>query len=260
MFDYKSSTIRLKLPLTGEIFNIGVILEDIDGKRAIKTIDNFQSLSKCLYIENANGYNYVLQKIHTYYNKKSFTFGAFISNTIYIESQEWITSELTIEKEIDKSFDELVSINFLRSSRKISQYSSQSIVTKLKNMAESKSMKNISFRKNIKKVLKKIDTITLDKDRYYVAAEVCSIHNDNFIDHWSMSIVALNHLKDIKLIKAAMMYLPKLDDIISKKRDSYNYAKEYTQKNGILVIDSKYPSEFLGEIEKTSKRYGISLL
>ena len=258
--EYQCSTIKLKLPTTGEVFNVGVILMDENGKnRKIKTIGSFQSIAKCLKIEEADSHDYILQKLEKYYKRDNFEFDTNFSNTLHVEAPSWINSEKSIEEELQVTFEEMVTISHSNKHGKIGEYTSQSIVTKLKSIADTKSMKNIGFRKNTGIAHKRIDAITNLKDEFLVAGEVCSPHTDNFMQHWSSSTMALNQLIESNKIKVCLMYLPIIKMISGQLKLNYNYAKDYSNRRGIRVIDSKYPENFLAEIEKETKKYGQSL-
>jgi len=258
--EYQCSTVKLKLPTTGEVFNVGVILMDESGQnRKIKTIESFKNIAKCLKVESADSHDYILQKLAEYYKRDNFEFGTNFSNTLYVETPSWINSEKSLEEELQITFEEMVSISHASKHNKIGEYTSQTIVSKLKNIADTRSMKNIDFRKDTGVAYKRIDAVTNLKDKLLVAGEVCSPHVDGFMQHWSSSTMAFNQLKEKKKIKVCLMYLPIMEMISGQLRSNYNYAKDYSQRNGIKVIDSKFPEHFLSEIEKETKKYGQTL-
>lgn len=258
--EFKFAPIQFHSTKTGEIFNIGVIMTDENGETAkIKTINSFNDVAKCLKIKNPDGHDFVLEMLHKNFNDKKVQFGKEYSNAIKVETLDWYNTSNSLDEEIEIAFNEFVTLTHAHDARRISEYSSQSIVTSLKKLADTRNMKNINFRKSTNIAHKRIDVITFQKDELLVAGEVCSPHVEGFMQHWASSMMALNQLQEKKKIKLCMMYLPIMKLITGQLRQNYGYAKDYSTRNNIKVIDSEHPQSFLYEIEKETRQLDYSL-
>lgn len=257
--EYQYSPVRLKLGSTGEIFNIGVILMDQDGRnRHIKTIDSFKSIGKCLKIENPDSQDFILGKLHSSFSKDYFKFGENFSNSFFVESPEWLNSEKSLEEELETTFNEIVTISYATHHKNsIGEYSNTKIISKIENLAIKRNLKNIAFRKR-SIAYKQIDAVTYgEKGSILTVGEVCSPHVDNFMDQFGSSLIAIDQLKN--QIKAAILFFPMMEAISNTQNKNYNFALGLAKERGHEVIASKFNEEFLEAIISTTNRYGGDL-
>ena len=260
--EYKFSPIRMHIPLSGEVFNIGVILTDeTEQKKIMKTINSFSEISDCINLKEINGHNYMLKKLQEDFNSGDVSFGKSFSNAIYIEELDWLNSDKEMEDELNIMFDELVTLKRKEAKRSIGKYTNKTIISELRKISDKKKMKNIYFRRSTKYTHKKVDTITLgDEDDIIVAGEVCSPYVDDFMDNFASSIFLLNQLNNLKKMKAGIVYLPLMMDLnkLALKKN-YSYARDYAKEIGYEVVTSKHLQEYIDAIADMTKRDGQSL-
>lgn len=257
--EYQFSQIKLNLLKTGEIFNIGVILQDGDEKR-IKLIDSFTKLKNCLGLDNPSGHDFTLEMLYKSFEENSLTYGANFSNSINITKLEWIGSKLSLDEEANTMFESMVTLGRKGRTKNYGEYSSNSIITKIKNLALEKKYTNIEFRKR-HDFIKAVDTATLDEDKKIViAGEVCSPYVDDFLSKFGVSMLLTQQLKTQQKAREVLVYLPIMENLPLTKRNAYNYARTFCDSENIKYIDSANHREFLGVMMNETKKYSQSLL
>lgn len=260
--EFQFAPIQFHLTKTGEIFNIGVIMTDENGKNAkIRTIDSFNDIAKCLKIKNPSGHDFVLEMLHKNFDDNKIQFGKEYSNAIKIESLDWYNTYNSIDEEIEIAFNDFVTLSHAHQSKNtIGEYTNTKIITKISNLAKEKGMKNIAFRrKNL--AHKQIDTVTFGaKDKIIAAGEVCSPHVEGFMEHFASSSFALEQVRTTQKIIALLMYLPIMEDIIDHSlRKHYDYAEGYSRERGYEIVKSKDFEAYLEAIADLTKRNGGDL-
>ncbi len=263
--EYQFSPIRMKFPRTGEVFNIGVIVMDEHGEnREIRCIDNFDDISKCLRIDEPSSHNFILNLLNSQYNTEKFTFGQEFSNTMHVESPDWLNTEKTISDAADELYEELVTIKrAIHSHRHISEYTPTKIVTSLKSYANNKGYKRIDFRKRIKVAFnKKIDAIVYSDDEMQlpvIGVDVCTPAVEQFIQNTAFAAMALQAARRANMIKKPIIYMPEVGDMTPSLRRDYFNAKAGVEEQDIMVIDTKDSEEFFGFLNQQASSYGTSL-
>lgn len=261
--EYKFSPVRLTLQSTGEVFNIGVIVEDEKHTKELRLIDSFSSLSKCLKLTDYRSLDFVLDYLRENIDDIQLTKKVSISNAVIVDTSEWMNTEKDISDAATEIFEELVTIAHGKGKHtSFGEHTSNSIVTKVKKMAESKGYNHISFRKHVKEAFnKQIDTVTENENgQPVVLGEVCSPIVQSFHHDVAFSIMALEMALAGKIVHSCILYIPFFSSLKGSALDNYRYAKETAIKKNIHIVDSKDYGEFLGEIAETSKRAGAPLI
>jgi len=111
MKDYQYSSIQYANSRTSEIFNIGVIVFDVDvGDFSIKTIETFKPFEKILNIEDCESFDFALSEINKR-NHKPYCIANAETNSIFVEASEWLTDKGSNTKDVANSlFNELVTL------------------------------------------------------------------------------------------------------------------------------------------------------
>lgn len=263
--DYQYSPIRMKFVKTGEVFNIGVIVMDEFGaNRELRIIDSFDDISKCLRITDPTSHNFMLNLLKTHYADQSFQFGAEFSNTMHIETPEWIYSDVSISNAANDLFNELVTIKrHTASGIHIGDNTPTKVVTSLKDLALEKQYKRINFRRKIPAAFNKhIDAIVYADDAENDAAigvEVCTPAVDNYIVKGSFSMMALLKAKEENAIKDAVLYMPAIGYQKTTDRKDFNDLRRSIEKQGVTVIKTEDYNTFFGELNQRASGYGTRL-
>ena len=95
---------------TGEIINIGLILEDENGAKAWKLIPSFASIAKRLKIEDVRSMDYGLEHLKRSIEKIGLGKETEIARGILIDKAVWITSEKEIVETANDLFKKIVTV------------------------------------------------------------------------------------------------------------------------------------------------------
>lgn len=109
-YEYKMAPVRYTPAKTGEIINIGLILEDENGAKAWKLIPSFASIAKCLKIEDVRSMDYGLEHLKRSIEKIGLGKETEIARGILIDKAVWITSEKEIVETANDLFKKIVTV------------------------------------------------------------------------------------------------------------------------------------------------------
>ncbi|WP_294951034.1 hypothetical protein [Sulfurovum sp.] len=247
--------IRLHITGTGETINIGVSLTDGD-EYVFKTIPSFDTIDKCVHIENTRAFDFVLKQINEKYHHPDVASRVHVSKTIYIDEAVPYMASDDLHATAEKLFEQMVTIYEPRTIKN-NDRSSNAIVSHIKMIASDRFNDHIVFRKHIQEAFnKQIDTVVENDERNpIVLGEVCSPVVSSFHHDVATSIMALE--MSMRMVASTLLYMPAYRGLKSSVVDTYRYAMQTAREKRIEVIDTTDADEFAGIIADVAAANGV---
>jgi hypothetical protein len=253
----------MKLAITGEVFNIGVIVMDEDSKnRVFRSINSFKDIQSCLQLEDVSSHDFVLNSLNSHLNDDDL-FNTNFSNSMYVDEIEWITSDKSIGDTATELYNDMVSLRKHTTSNHISSFTPKKIITSMEEYASEHKIQNFDFRKkHLSSLGKQMDAVVYDgskKDEILIGIDVTSLALFDFMQKSIYSAVSLSKAVDDGVMREAVLRMPPIGDKTSKEqyRDTYMLIQNDYKK--VTIIDTKDNGEFFGLVNTISKKYGNGL-
>lgn len=243
------SVVRLTIPYTGEVLNIGVVLQDMTTNEIrIQTIDDFSKLEKCFQIKDAENIEYALEILQKrQINESKIYTGQIAPSLIITEPSRYIISSQTIEQELENIFKAKVSLSkHIKPTRNLHPYSKTTLITKIQQEIKQKQWgKTIKTRKHIATEFgedKEISLVSFAGENPIVAAQLVSL----YVDFWAtfQNALLLRYLKQ-PTITDKIIYMPPVGGVVGFA-DKLRFVKEQAEKEQFTLIDSIDSNEILG--------------
>lgn len=243
------SVVRLTIPYTGEVLNIGVVLQDIaTNEIRIQTIDDFSKLEKCFQIKDAENIEYALEILQKrQINESNIYTGQIAPSLIITEPSRYIISSQNIEQELENIFKAKVSLSkHIKPTRNLHPHSKTVLITKIQQEIKQKKWeKTIKTRRHIATEFgeeKEISLVSFAGENPIVAAQLVSL----YVDFWAtfQNALLLRYLKQ-PTITDKIIYMPPVGGVAGFA-DKLRFVKEQAEKEQFRLIDSIDSNEILG--------------
>ena len=106
------SLIKLSIPFTGEVLNLGVILQDTETNEIrMKIIEDFGKLEKCFQIPDIENIQYAIEILQKRQISRETIYSGEISSSLVVtEPSKYIITARNIEEELSNAFFAKVSL------------------------------------------------------------------------------------------------------------------------------------------------------
>lgn len=231
---------------TGEVFNIGVILNDRKTFHAHIPRQFYNLKNNCIEFTEIAGINFTLDVIEDRIKRYKEVDHGNVSNSIFITEELSMLSELSCEDALLEAIDKYMSIKKLRvldNPLREDKYDKMTILKRAEFVASYREINNfISHRKFEGIARKLIDMSLVDEDENpYSIASVASIHKEHFDDNIITSIYTLQEAMRSESVKDQFLYIPILKGLSAKERHGIDWAKEQAQIIGVDVLTDARP-------------------
>lgn len=231
---------------TGEVFNIGVILNDrkIYYSHIPKQFYNLKN--NCIEFTEIAGINFTIDIIEDRLKRYGEVNPGDTSNSIFITEERSILHEGTCKDAFGDAINKYMSIKKLRiieSSTIEDKYDKMTILKRAERVAGLREIENFMSHRKFEGVARKlIDMSLVDEDENpYSIASVASIHKEHFDDNIITSIYTLQEAMRSEYVKDQFLYIPILKGLSVKERHGIDWAKEQAQIIGVDVLTDARP-------------------
>lgn len=242
------SVLKLSIPYTGEVLNLGVILQDtLTHEIRTKTVEDFGKLGKCFQILDIENVQYAIEMLQKRQISKDTIYSGELSSSLIVsEPSKYIITAQTIEEELVNAFSSKVSLaKQLEQKRKLNPYSKTKLITSIQQDIKVKKWnKIIKTRMHIPMQFgekKEISFVSFAKKKPIVATQLVSL----YVDFWDtfQNISLLRYVKD-ETINDKVIYMPLVGGTAGFT-DKIRIVKEQADKDGFRLIDSADHNEVL---------------
>lgn len=251
------SLLRLTIPNTGELLNVGVILQNTQsGEIKIKTVEELKKVQKCFNLSDTDNIEYSLEMLCKRQFSMDTIYQGEVSNSILVsEPSRYIIMSENIEDEIEKVFSNKVSLSHqLAKKRNLNPLSKTMITSKIKDEIKQKKWdKIIKTRKHLMMEFgesKEMSLVSEAKNNPIVVAQLISLYVD-FLDTFQNAL-SLKYLKSIS-ITDRVVYMPLVGGTAGFA-DKIRFVKEQSDKEGFRLVDSADSGELLGFMKEKADK------
>jgi len=243
------SVLKLSIPYTGEVLNLGVILQDIATHEIrIKTVEDFGKLGKCFQIPDIENVHYAIEMLQKRQISRDTIYTGEISSSLIVsEPSKYIITAQNIDDEILSAFSSKVSLaKQLEQKRRLNPYSKTKLITSIQQEIKAKKWdKTIKTRKHIPMEFgeeKEISFVSFADKKPIVATQLVSL----YVDFWDtfQNALLLRYLKD-ETISDKVIYMPPVGGTTGLA-DKIRFVKEQAEKEDFTLIDAADHNEVLG--------------
>lgn len=247
------SVLKLSIPYTGEVLNLGVVLQDvITNEIRTKTIEDFNKLSKCFQIPDIENVQYAIEMLQKRHIAKNIIYTGEISPSLIVtEPSKYIITAKNVEEELLNAFSSKVSLSKqLEYKRRLNPYSKTKLINSIQEEIKLKQWdKTIKTRKHIAMGFgeeKEISFVSFAGKKPIVATQLVSL----YVDFWDtfQNAMLLKYLKD-ETITDKVIYMPLFSDSSfsdsSSLVDKISFVKEQAKKENLVLIDTSDSGEVL---------------
>jgi len=241
--EYSYSIVQYANTLTGELFNLGLIMNYEDGH--FIHLNNIKpNILNCIDVGELSSLNYTISLIHERLENGDMHIGS-ISNVIKISEPNIYTSSNDEKETFKHLVNELISIKRLRRLDQISKsikYGKMQIISSLKSLNKNK---NILFHQHIEGVSNIVDASYMKNGKPVVVAEITSPHTKNFYENIATSAFTLNEFNKIDTIQDKFIYAPILTSLSKNDDIKLSHAIETAREMGVDIVTRKNHYEVL---------------
>ncbi|KFN39740.1 MAG: hypothetical protein JU82_06030 [Sulfuricurvum sp. MLSB] len=242
------SVLKLSIPYTGEVLNLGVILQDaITHEIRTKTVEDFGKLGKCFQIPDIENVQYAIEMFQKrQISRDTICAGELSPSLIVSEPSKYIITSQNIEEELLNAFSSKVSLaKQLEHKRKINPFSKTKLITTIQQEIKAKKWdKTIKTRKHIPMEFgeeKEISFVSFAGKKPIVATQLVSL----YVDFWDtfQNAMLLKYLKD-ETITDKVIYMPPAAGKTGFA-DKIRFVREEAEKEDFTLIDAADHNEVL---------------
>ncbi|MCX6061809.1 MAG: hypothetical protein NT103_06135 [Campylobacterales bacterium] len=243
------SVLKLSIPYTGEVLNLGVILQDITTNEIrIKTIEDFSKLGKCFQIPDVDNVHYAIEMLQKrQINQDNIYVGEISPSLIVSEPSKYIITSSSIDQELQNVFASKVSLSKqLEQKRKLNPYSKTKLITTIQQEIKAKKWdKTIKTRTHIAMEFgeeKEISFVSFANKKPIVATQLVSL----YVDFWDtfQNALMLKYLKN-ETITDKVIYMPPVGGTAGLA-DKIRFVQDQAKKENFRLIDAADHNEILG--------------
>jgi len=234
---YNYSLIQYSNNLTGELFNLGVVMNYEDG-HMIHLNDIKQSLLKCIDIGELSGINYSISLIHERLEDGNLHIGN-VSNVLKISQPNIYTSSKDGQATFQHLVNEFISLKKMRevkSSVRSVKYGKMQIISSLRAITNDK---NLMFHHHIDGMANIVDASYIKDGMPRVVAQITSPHTKNFYENIATSAFMLSDFNKISTIEDKFIYSPVLVPLSVSDQKKLDQAIEASKEIGVDIITKK---------------------
>jgi len=237
---YHYSLVQFHSQKTGEIFNIGVILNDRKDFH-IHLPRHFHALSStCIEFKEIAGINFTLDIIEDRIKRYGKVESGDISNSIFITEERSMLSELSCEEALQEAANKYMMLKKLRTiitSSHVDRFDKMTILRSVNAAAERRKIDNFIQHIRFPIARKIIDMSLLDHNKNpYSIASVASIHKEHFDDNIITAIYTLQEAMRSDMVKDQFLYIPILKRLKDKETLGMGWAKEQARHIGVDIM------------------------
>lgn len=242
------SVLKLSIPYTGELLNLGIILQDVlTHEIRTKTVEDFGKLGKCFQIPDIENVQYAIEMLQKRQISRDTIYSGELSPSLIVsEPSKYIITAQTIEEELVNAFSSKVSLaKQLEQKRKLNPYSKTKLITSIQQDIKAKKWdKTIKTRKHIPMEFgeeKEISFVSFAGKKPIVATQLVSL----YVDFWDtfQNALLLRYVKD-ESISDKVIYMPPVGGKTGFA-DKIRFVQEQADKEGFQLIDSADHNEVL---------------
>lgn len=242
------SVVKLSIPYTGEVLNLGVILQNtVTNEIKTKIVEDFNKLSKCFQISDIENVKYAIEMLQKRQIAKETIYTGEISPSLIVtEPSKYIITAQNIEDELLNAFSSKVSLaKQLTQKRKLNPLSKTKLITSIQQEIKLKQWdRTIKTRKHIPMLFgeeKEISFVSFAGKKPIVATQLVSL----YVDFWDtfQNALLLRYVKD-ESITDKVIYMPPVGGKTGFG-DKIRFVQEQADKEGFRLIDSADHNEVL---------------
>lgn len=240
---YEYSLIQYSNVLTGELFNIGLVMNYNDGHFIqLNTIK--PKILNCIGISDLPAMNYSVSLIHERLEDGEIRAGK-VSNVINVSQPNIYTSSENEQDVFNHLINEFISLKAFRTvedASKTIKYGKMQVIKSLRSLNKNK---NIMFHSHIDALGSIVDAAYIKDDKPIVIANITSLHTRNFFEHIATAAFELEGTKKIETIKDKFIYAPKLTSLTKNDDKKLDQAIETAREMGVDIIIKNNHQEML---------------
>jgi len=235
--EYEYSLVQYSNTLTGELFNLGLVMKYEDG-HFIHLNKIKPNILNCIDVGNLSSLNYSISLIHERLEDGELHIGS-VSNVMRISESNIYTSSKDEKDTFKHLIDEFISLKKLRKIDQIGKsvkYGKMQIISSLKSLNKNESL---MFHKHIKGVSNIVDASFMKNGKPAVVAEITSPHTKNFYENIATSAFTLNEFNKIKSVQDKFIYAPILTALSKNDDKKLSQAIETAKEMGVDIVTRK---------------------
>jgi len=240
---YEYSLVQYSNILTGELFNIGLVMNYNDG-HFIQLNTMKQKVLNCIDIGDLPGINYSISLIHERLEDGEMHIGK-VSNVLKISESNIYTSVDEEQEVFNHLVNEFLSVKQFRKIEDLSKtvkYGKMQVIKSLRSLNKNK---NIMFHSHIEQLANIVDAAYIKDDKPIVVANITSLHTRNFYEHIATAAFELAETKKIPSIQDKFIYAPKLTSLTKGDDKKLQQAIETANEMGVDIITKNDHKEIL---------------
>ena len=241
--EYNYSLIQYANTLTGELFNLGLVMNYEDG-HFIHLNKMKPNILNCIDIGTLSSLNYTISLIHERLEEGELHIGD-VSNVMKISKSNIYTSSKDEKETFAHLVSEFISLKKLRKIDQIGKsvkYGKMQIISSLKSLNKNK---NIMFHQHIEGVSNIVDASFMKNGKPVVVAEITSPHTKNFYENIATSSFTLNEFTKIETIQDKFIYAPILTALSKNDDKKLSHAIETAKEMGVDIVTKKNHEEII---------------
>jgi len=240
---YNYSLIQYSNLLTGELFNLGLVMNYEDGH--FIHLNNIKpNILNCIDVGNLSALNYTISLIHERLEEGDLHIGN-VSNVMKISEPNIYTSSKDEKETFAHLVQEFISLKKLRkieNSSKSVKYGKMQIISSLKSLNINR---NIMFHAHIEGMANIVDAAYIKNGKPITVAEITSPHTKNFYENIATAAFTLNDFNKIETIKDKFIYAPILTALSKTDDKKLSQAIETAKEMGVDIVTRKNHKEVL---------------
>lgn len=238
---YHYNLVQFHSQRTGEVFNIGVILNDRKTFHAHIPKQFYNLKTNCIEFTEIAGINFTIDIIEDRIKRYKEVSSGEVSNSVFITEERSMLSEYSCEDAFHEAINKYMSIKKLRildNPLIEDKYDKMTILKRAEFVASHREIENFISRRKFEGIARKlIDMSLVDEEQIpYSIASVASIHKEHFDDNIITSIYTLQEAMRSEYVKDQFLYIPILKGLGTKERHGIDWAKEQAQHIKVDVI------------------------